>query len=434
MNILLKLNPGIGEDLGPDFLITCDVIGWSETATDIELYAGISIVVPDEATVIYIQSLGICLNILTIPIEPFVCTLEVEMITTTTTTSSTSTTSTTTSTTIAIPDCQLEGEGEVITTTTTSSSSTSTTTSTSSSTTTTTTTINPIAECLAGLTIETITLYEVDDVKYINPEYILPENFVFGHNCNRAFYEIFANGIWVGDSLMNNKGGSTACSPTGDDNCVQSDNSGRWICGDYLNKPTGTPLCTGIWGGSTYARYSSITLTGSQAMAIAETLSGSTLSFNLISPMSSRTIKCSGVYTPHQEVTWIRITNEDNVELYNDAPIDFIATINLCEIPSTCVRPSGMISKELVLSINGINCTNTLAAAQSAISVSVPSSHTNLNVSMTAWLKGKRMYSGNDTSCTYVPDGFYPTWTNGKAANYIYEVKNGIMIYAHGIL
>lgn len=117
MNILLKLNPGIGEDLGPDFLITCDVIGWSETATDIELYAGISIVVPDEATVIYIQSLGICLNILTIPIEPFVCTLEVEMITTTTTTStstSTSTTSTTTTTTTYIPDCNLEGDIEVI--------------------------------------------------------------------------------------------------------------------------------------------------------------------------------------------------------------------------------------------------------------------------------------------------------------------------------
>ena len=98
MNVTVILNPGIGEDLGPDFLLTCDMEGWSLIVSDIELYAGVEIDVPEGATVIYIQSLGICLNILTLPIE--------EETTTTTSTS----TSTTTTTTTVIFVCNLELE------------------------------------------------------------------------------------------------------------------------------------------------------------------------------------------------------------------------------------------------------------------------------------------------------------------------------------
>jgi len=98
MNVLVTLNPGIGEDLGPNFTITCDVEGWSQIVSLEQLLEGVLLIgVPDGANYIYIQSLGICLNILTIPIET------TSTSTSTTSTSTSSSTTTTTSTTTEEP-------------------------------------------------------------------------------------------------------------------------------------------------------------------------------------------------------------------------------------------------------------------------------------------------------------------------------------------
>jgi hypothetical protein len=146
MNVLVTLNPGIGEDLGPNFTITCDVEGWSQIVSLEQLLEGVLLIgVPDGANYIYIQSLGICLNILTIPIE----TTSTSTSTTSTSTSSSTTTTTTTtseesvtttSTTTGI-ECDFNytidyfGEtksGEITTTTTTTTLESTTTTTTTS--------------------------------------------------------------------------------------------------------------------------------------------------------------------------------------------------------------------------------------------------------------------------------------------------------------
>lgn len=147
MNVLVTLNPGIGGDLGPDFLLTCDVEGWSQVVNETDLYNGIELTIPDGSTVIYIQSLGICLNILTLPIEE----------TTTTTTSTSTSTTTTTSTT----------EVETTTTTTTEEEITTTTTTTESEQTTTTTSTTEVE------TTTTTTTYP-EDCSYIQVELIYP--------------------------------------------------------------------------------------------------------------------------------------------------------------------------------------------------------------------------------------------------------------------
>lgn len=95
MNVLVKLNPGQGTDLGPSFALTSDVGTLTpNTATLTELLAGITVVADDASTKIFVTSNGICTNTLTLTIST----------TTTTTTSTTTTTTTTTNT-----DCLLSG-------------------------------------------------------------------------------------------------------------------------------------------------------------------------------------------------------------------------------------------------------------------------------------------------------------------------------------
>ena len=70
MIIEVTLNPGLGENLGPNFLVTTDVVGFSQIVTLTELLNGVLLDVDDSATEVYIWSLGICLNVLNIPIGP----------------------------------------------------------------------------------------------------------------------------------------------------------------------------------------------------------------------------------------------------------------------------------------------------------------------------------------------------------------------------
>jgi hypothetical protein len=86
MNVFIKLNPGQGTDLGPNFTLTANVgVLVPATATLVQLLTGITVVADDTATQVFVTSQGVCTNVLTLSIS-----------TTTTTTTSTSTTSTTT--------------------------------------------------------------------------------------------------------------------------------------------------------------------------------------------------------------------------------------------------------------------------------------------------------------------------------------------------
>ena len=80
-----------------------------------------------------------------------------------------------------------------------------------------------------------------------------------GHGCNRAFFEIYGNGIYIGDSLNNNAGGVPAGAIT---------QSGRRVCTDYNNTPSAITN-TNTWVGYQGCRYSRSVISQSQAQAIA---------------------------------------------------------------------------------------------------------------------------------------------------------------------
>jgi len=132
MNVLLKLNDGLGISLGPNFAIKANIgTVTPSTLTKTALLAGYLVVVDDLATTITIESTGDCTNSLTLNITSPTTTTTTAAPTTTTTTAAPTTTTTaaptTTTTTTAAP------------TTTTTTNNLPTTTTTAAPTTTTTT-------------------------------------------------------------------------------------------------------------------------------------------------------------------------------------------------------------------------------------------------------------------------------------------------------
>lgn len=81
MNVLVTLNPGLGSGLGPNFTVYSNIGSYVYSVTLAQLLAGIELTFEDTAAIVIIESLGICLTILPLTIEP--------------TTSTTTTTSTT---------------------------------------------------------------------------------------------------------------------------------------------------------------------------------------------------------------------------------------------------------------------------------------------------------------------------------------------------
>jgi len=210
---------------------------------------------------------------------------------------------------------------EISTTTSTSSTSTTTSSSTSSTTTTTTTfSNNPIINSLVGLKIETIYIDTQEDLALLPSTYIHPCPTQVGvHNCNRAFFEINANNIYVGDSLLNNSNGIDG----------KITISGKRTCVDYLNTPA--PLTGGTWNGTYLSRYSEIIITGQQAINIANVNPGNcNIEFKLISTMLTYNAMCDNESQPHQNVTWIRISKPNGTVIYNNCPVGNITTINIC--------------------------------------------------------------------------------------------------------
>lgn len=205
-------------------------------------------------------------------------------------------------------------------TTTTTIEQTTTTTSTTVETTTTTL---EVVTCLENITIECIYLdnsLDLQKIQVYHPEYVhpCPEKYGF-HYCNRALFEVYGNGIWLGDSMMNNLNGEGG---------GQTVNSGNFICQDYYNTPS--ELTGGVWEGHYQARYSKITLTYEQSMAVAQAGGGgSVIHFSFIGANTEESF-CDGDKNPHEDVTWIRITSSVFGLLYNGCPQGQFFNLEVC--------------------------------------------------------------------------------------------------------
>ena len=227
---------------------------------------------------------------------------------TTTTTTTIASTTTTTSSTSTSTTSTTSSSTTTSSTTTTTSSSTTTTTSTSS-TTTTTTTAAPIIECLKGLVVETIYLASPYDLALLPSGYTYPcpSGTIGAHGCNRAFFELYGNGVYMADSLMNNARGTGGATTY----------SGKKVCTDYYNTPA--YLTGGVWTGHAFSRYSRTVLTEQQAIDIAAAGGGgTTITVSFLAAMTTYSCTCdNGNLQPHKDVTWLRISTSEGVVLYN---------------------------------------------------------------------------------------------------------------------
>lgn len=215
--------------------------------------------------------------------------------------------------------CEYVNGGGVLPTTTTLPplpGTTTTTLPTTSTTTSTTTTLTPVAQCLTGMVIETIYLHQTSDllglpIGYTHP---CPDN-INKHECNGALTEVLGNGIFLGESKMNNLYSPTLGSQTP---------QGTHICADYNNTPA--PLNPGFsW--DLKSRYSRIEVSQAQAIDIAQVSGSSLIDFSLAFAVDTYQSSCS---TAHAAVTWVRITNSQGEVIYNGCPVGNFAQVNVC--------------------------------------------------------------------------------------------------------
>lgn len=207
------------------------------------------------------------------------------------------------------------------TTSTTTVISTTTTTTTTSVPTTTTTTTNPIINCLDGLIIETIYLNHINDVSLLPIGYTHPcAGTIGGHTCNRAFFELYGNGVYMADSLLNNLGGIGGAFTY----------SGLRTCTDYINTPA--PLTGGVWAGNGRSRYSKTILTQQQAVDIANAGGGgTTITLSFLSAMTTYSSICDGQILPHNDINWLRISTPQGVVIWNSCITgNNIYTLDVC--------------------------------------------------------------------------------------------------------
>jgi hypothetical protein len=228
----------------------------------------------------------------------------------------------------ALPDLCINFEVSSVYTTTTTLAPTTTTTLAP-----TTTTVAPVAECLNNFTIETIYISQVADLPLLPIGYEHPCPATIGdHTCNRALHEVYGNGVYVGDSKMNNYNGALSGTQTA---------YGTYICGDYLNFPHA--LVGGTWTGNTRARYSKIVLDAAQAVAIAAVTGGTEVTFALEAAMTTYNTSCQARSDAHTDVTWVRLTDGDGVVYYNGCPGGNFVTIDVCNPNNgtTTAAPAG---------------------------------------------------------------------------------------------
>jgi hypothetical protein len=233
------------------------------------------------------------------------------------TTTTTEEPTTTTSTSTTLPPT---------TTTTSTTIEPTTTTTTEAPIVTTTTTTLEVVECLENLTLELIYLdnqLDLDKVHVWHPEYTHPCPETMGqHFCNRGLFEVYGNGIWLGDSRMNNIGNYSG------NFGLPTEHSGNLTCYDYENYPA--PLTNGMWSGHSQARYDVITLTNEQATAVAQAGGGgSVIHFSFVGTNSPES-NCDGFGTPHEDITWVWITSSVFGLLYNGCPHGQFFNLEVC--------------------------------------------------------------------------------------------------------
>lgn len=173
--------------------------------------------------------------------------------------------------------------------------------------TTTTTTTQSIINCLDGLIIESLYLHSLGDIPLLPEGYIHPCQESIGlHRCNRAFFEVYGNGVYMADSLLNNLGGTGGATTV----------SGRTTCSDYLNTPS--PLTGGIWSGDRDSRYWKTILSHQQAVDIANAgIGGTTIELSFLAAMTTYHSQCDNNNSPHTGVNWLRISTPQGVVIWN---------------------------------------------------------------------------------------------------------------------
>jgi hypothetical protein len=228
------------------------------------------------------------------------------------TTTTTTLAPTTTTTTL---DCGLDGCYEIVNLTTTTTTPAPTTT---------TTTEAPIVQCLDGLVIETLYIHTYGDLSRLPQTYAHPCSATIGvHTCNRAYFEIFGNGIYMGSSRLNNGDGVGGGLST---------ESGYYTCQDYNN----TPAPLGGTGWDLLSRYDKTTLTKAQAEAIAAAGDGgTTINISYLYKGQSYGGDCAA---PHDDVNWLRMTASNGDLIWNSCVIgNSITSFDVCNYTPLCL-------------------------------------------------------------------------------------------------
>ena len=251
------------------------------------------------------------------------------------------------------------------TTTTTTTNLTTTTTTTYSPTTTTTTysptptpTVTP--NCFNGLVLETIYLNNCSEISLLPLEWQniglggpippsmvgcsssdIPSLGVGGHCCNSAVFEFTSGSISLGESNINNCGGTL----TG-----QQTSFGTYICGDYNNTPA--PLTGGVWAGVSGfegARYSRVDVSPSQAQQLLIQSGGGPITINLncsktLYSCTLGTCSCNLEWGGgcHADVTFLRITQGNTLLYAGGIGVDIPVIISPCQTP-TPTPTSGLL-------------------------------------------------------------------------------------------
>lgn len=138
-----------------------------------------------------------------------------------------------------------------------------------------------IVQIISALVIEAVYLEEGDKQQFLD-EYQDVEQYG-GHVCNDAQFEVLVNNVVIGTVNMNN------------------DNGGEYPYNDSRNFPTPISKVPNTWNGSNYSRYSRIDISKEQAENIVSNSGSETIQI-FLRPLSS---------SPHNDVTWLRISLKD---------------------------------------------------------------------------------------------------------------------------
>lgn len=199
-----------------------------------------------------------------------------------------------------------------------------------------------VESCLTNIIIETIYVQVENDVTVMNnlkdseiPTYEHPCPDEIGqHECDRALGEIYGNGIYVGDSKLNNTNNCT---------CSDTTSNGTEIYTDYNNYFNNLSFFQWVNqnGGNGQSRYNQITIDATTAANIAATTTTNDVTFSLEYAIETYGTTCSSASncdTPHENITWVRVNRQEDdgsiTLLYNGCPENNIITIDVCQSTS----------------------------------------------------------------------------------------------------